>query len=104
VGPVWKASTSLKAVNRRAGRTPQFTYVAPLDPRGPDRKEADCNVPKLTGKKLKAAKKGLTRAACKLGKVTQKKGATARTGKVVKQNPKMGKVLPAGSKVSVRLG
>jgi beta-lactam-binding protein with PASTA domain len=51
---------------------------------------AACTVPKLTGKKLKAAKKGLTRADCKLGKVTKKKGATAKGGKVVKQSPKAG--------------
>jgi len=65
---------------------------------------AQCIVPKLIGKKLKAAKKGLTKTDCKLGKVTKKKGVTAKTGKVKKQNPKAGKVLPPGSKVNVKLG
>ena len=62
-----------------------------------------CVVPKLAGKKLKAAKKKLKLADCKLGKVTKKKGATAKTGKVEKQSPKPGKVLASGSKVKVTL-
>lgn len=79
-----------------AGTTPitiadQFTYKA-------------CTVPNLRGKKLKAAKKKLRKAGCKLGKVTKKKGVTAKTGKVVKQKPKSGKVLAPGSKVKVTLG
>jgi hypothetical protein len=74
-----------------------FTYT-PLTP------APTCIVPKLKGKKLKAAKKDVRRADCKLGKVKKLKGATAKTGKVVKQSPKAGKVLPAGSKVAVKLG
>lgn len=34
----------------------------------------------------------------------KKEGVTAKTGKVVKQNPKPGKILAPGSKVSVKLG
>lgn len=79
-----------------AGTTPvvatdKFTYKA-------------CVVPKLNGKKLKAAKKKLKKASCKLGKVTRRKGVTNKTGKVVKQNPKPGKQLAPGSKVKVTLG
>jgi hypothetical protein len=62
-----------------------------------------CVVPKLNGKKLKAAKKGLKKADCKLGKVTKKKGATSKSGKVGKQSPKAGKILVPGSKVNVKL-
>jgi IPT/TIG domain/PASTA domain len=75
----------------------QFTYAAPAP-------APTCIVPKLTGKKLKAAKNGLTKADCVLGKVKKLNGATAKSGKVVKQSPKAGKVLAPGSKVSVRLG
>jgi hypothetical protein len=53
---------------------------------------------------LKAAKKGLTKANCKLGKVKKLGGATAKTGKIKSQSPKAGKVLAPGSKVSVKLG
>ena len=63
-----------------------------------------CLVPKLHGKKLKAAKKKLRKSDCKIGKVRKIGGATAKTGTVVKQNPKPGKVLAPGSKVSVKLG
>jgi hypothetical protein len=65
---------------------------------------AHCIVPKLQGKKLKAAKKKLRAADCKLGTVTKEKGVTAATGKVVKQRPKPGKVLTTGAKVRVKLG
>jgi hypothetical protein len=65
---------------------------------------AKCRVPKLRGKKLKAAKKALIKKDCKLGRVKKKKGATKNSGKVVKQKPAPGKLLPAGSKVKVTLG
>lgn len=63
-----------------------------------------CAVPKLNGKKLKASKKKLRKGDCKLGKVTKQGDATAKTGKVIKQNPKPGKVLPPGAKVTIKLG
>jgi PASTA domain len=66
--------------------------------------EAHCMVPKLKGKKLKAAKKKIRAADCKIGHVGKKKGVTAKTGEVKKQNPKPGKVLAPGSKVSLKLG
>lgn len=69
----------------RVAATDRFTYTA-------------CVVPKLTGKKLKVARRKLRRADCRLGKV---KG---HGKKVRKQRPKPGKVLPPGSKVDVRLG
>jgi PASTA domain/IPT/TIG domain len=62
-----------------------------------------CKVPQLKGKKLKAAKKKLRKAGCKLGKAKKLHGATAKTGKVVKQNPKPGKILAPGTKVKVTL-
>jgi hypothetical protein len=65
---------------------------------------AHCVVPKLKGKKLKAAKKMLRAADCRVGKVKKLQGASAKTGKVVKQKPKPGKVLAPGSRVSVKLG
>jgi PASTA domain-containing protein len=63
-----------------------------------------CVVPNLDGKKLKAARRGLTRADCKLGKVIKKKGAAVNGTMVVSQSPKAGKVLAGGSKIGVRLG
>ena len=65
---------------------------------------ATCLVPNLKGRKLKASKRSSLAADCKIGKVTKKKGVTAKTGKVKAQAPKPGKVLAAGSKVNVTLG
>jgi hypothetical protein len=59
-----------------------------------------CVVPKLKGKSLKAVRKALKKADCKLGKVG---GARGKRAKVKKQGAKPGTRLPAGSKVSVRL-
>jgi hypothetical protein len=63
-----------------------------------------CKVPKLGGKKLKASKKKLKKGDCKLGKVKKTGDATAKTGKVIKQNPKPGKILAPGVKVTIKLG
>lgn len=60
-----------------------------------------CVVPKLKGKKLKAAKKALGRADCRVGTIERRKGKHA---KVIKQNPKPGKVLAPGTKVSLTVG
>lgn len=60
-----------------------------------------CVVPKLGGRKLKGARKGLGAAHCKLGNVTRRKRGAKR---VVSQSPKPGRALPAGSPVSVTLG
>jgi hypothetical protein len=65
---------------------------------------AVCKVPKLTGKSLKAAKAKLKAADCALGKVTSRRGATAKPPKVTKQSPKPGKSLPARSAVKLTLG
>lgn len=62
-----------------------------------------CIVPNLKKNKLKAAKKRLQNAGCKLGKVKKVDGATAKTGKVTKQNPKAGKTKVPGTKVNVTI-
>ena len=78
------------SVLTNAGRSPasaggSFTYTA-------------CVVPKLKGKTVKAARKRLKKAGCKLGKV---KGEGKR---VTGQGTKKGKNLPVGKKVNVKLG
>jgi hypothetical protein len=89
------------------GQTPAPAPVVPapvvIAPT-PAAAEAHCIVPKLEGKKLKAAKKVLRTAECKVGHVAKKKGVKATTGKVVKQAPKPGRVLPAKTAVGVKLG
>jgi Mg-chelatase subunit ChlD len=63
-----------------------------------------CKVPNLKRKKLIVARKSSLEGGCKLGKVTKKKGVTARSGKVVKQSPKAGTLEAAGTKIKVVLG
>jgi hypothetical protein len=60
-------------------------------------------VPKLKGKTLKAAKKALAGADCRLGTVTTKKGA-AHPPKVSSQAPGPGKLRAADAKVDLVLG
>jgi hypothetical protein len=62
--------------------------------------QPECVVPKLKGKRLRAAKKALRNANCAVGKVARKK-STVRPGRVIKQRPKPKTTLPAGSKVTL---
>jgi PASTA domain/IPT/TIG domain len=63
-----------------------------------------CKVPKLKGNRLKASKKRARKADCRIGKVKKLGDATAKTGKVVRQRPKPGKILLPGTKIRVSLG
>lgn len=62
-----------------------------------------CLVPKLSGVKLKAAKKKLRKAHCGVGRVRRLEGATAKTGRVVKQGPKAGRTLAPDTRVNLTL-
>jgi IPT/TIG domain/PASTA domain len=89
------------SVTTNAGTSPpigadRFEYTASATP-------PKCVTPNLKGKKLKAAKKRADKSECRIGKVTKLKGATAKSGKVVKQKPKAGKTAPAGTKIAVTL-
>ncbi len=62
-----------------------------------------CTVPKLTNKSVKADRKKLKKAGCKLGKVRRAKGAEAQA-KVSKQSLKPGTIKPVGAKVGIKVG
>ncbi|HEY2055344.1 MAG TPA: IPT/TIG domain-containing protein [Solirubrobacterales bacterium] len=99
-------SVSVTTVAGKAVAPQTFKYEVPPAPAPiltPPPPAAHCVVPKLTGKKLTAAKKALTTAKCKLGTVKKLAGATAGTGKVSKQAAKPGSQLAVGAKVSVTL-
>jgi beta-lactam-binding protein with PASTA domain len=57
-----------------------------------------CVVPKVKGKKLRAAKRALVRAHCRPGKVTRRY-SRIRRGRVISQRPRPGKHLKPGAKV-----
>jgi len=63
-----------------------------------------CHVPKVVGKKLAAAKKAITRAGCKVGKVSKKHSAKSKRGKVLSEKPKAGASVPAGTAVKLAVG
>jgi IPT/TIG domain/PASTA domain len=88
-GKVDVTVTTLAGTSEKA-RAATFTYTA-------------CIVPRLTGKKLGAAKNRLRQSGCKLGKVKKVTGPSRKAGKVVKQRPKPGTVLAQGAKVAVKV-
>jgi PASTA domain len=83
--------------------TPTVPTSGPPTSGRPSVPASRCVVPRLGAKKLAAAKTALKKADCKLGRVTKLKGATAKAGLVVSQNPQTGKKLAAGAKVAVKL-
>jgi IPT/TIG domain len=91
-GSAGSVPISVTTVAGTATSSQQFTYQAPPTPPPPP----TCTVPRLKGKTLKASKKKIKGADCKVGKVTKKKGAKAKTGKVVGQNKKPGPSCPRG--------
>lgn len=105
---------SVTTVAGTATSAQSFTFVPPAASSSPPPSSSPatkltspppvrCHVPKLKGRKLKASKKALRKAHCKLGKVRKRRGAQARTGRVVKQSRNPRTVLPARSKVTVTL-
>ena len=62
-----------------------------------------CRVPKLAGKTLQGAKTALTRANCKIGRVTKAYSVKVKKGKVIRQSPAAGRRLVKGARVNVTL-
>ena len=90
-------SVTTPAGTTAPGAGDQFTYRVPAI--------SHCVVPKLKHKTLKQAKKALKKAHCKLGKVKKKhrKPGNHHKRRVIRQKPKIGKILAAGAKVSIKL-
>lgn len=63
-----------------------------------------CVVPSLKGDSLSKARRALSKAHCKLGKVTVSRGRQARQLIVVRQRPNPGKKLVSNARVSVSMG
>ncbi|HEV2711962.1 MAG TPA: PASTA domain-containing protein [Gaiellaceae bacterium] len=64
---------------------------------------ARCIVPSLRGKTLRAAKRLLVRARCRLGTVRWQRSARVPGGRVINQRPRAGTRLRVGAKISVTL-
>ncbi|HEX5609162.1 MAG TPA: IPT/TIG domain-containing protein [Solirubrobacterales bacterium] len=89
LGKVDVSVTTLAGTSEKANGA-AFTYTA-------------CIVPKVTGKKLGAAKNRLRLSGCRLGKVKKVSVPRRKAGTVVKQTPKPGTVLAQGAKVAVKV-
>jgi hypothetical protein len=63
-----------------------------------------CVVPSLKNLTQKVAKTKLRRRGCKLGHVKKVEAPAKKEGKIVKQNPRPGKVLAPGARVRVKVG
>ena len=92
-------------VTTTAGTSPiegadQFTYTAPAVGQSTST-VAKCIVPRLKGKRVKAAARKLRRARCRLGRV---KGHRSKRAVVKRQHPRPGKTLPLHGKVAIRVG
>ncbi len=62
-----------------------------------------CRVPMLKGRSLRNSKRQLRQSGCRIGQVKRLKGTMARAGRVIRQNPKPGNVLPSGATIDVTL-
>ncbi len=62
-----------------------------------------CLVPKVTGKKLAAAKRAIGKAHCAVGKVTKVYSKRVKQGRVISQKPKPSTTRPAAWPVALRV-
>ena len=62
---------------------------------------ATCRVPKVVGKRLPSAKRTIARRHCRTGKVRHAYSRKRKKGIVISQSRRPGRVLPAGSKISL---
>jgi len=65
---------------------------------------AKCVVPKLVGLTLKKARARIKKAHCTVGKITRRRSAKSKSGKVLSQKPKPGRKLAPAAKVSLVVG
>jgi hypothetical protein len=60
-----------------------------------------CNVPRVKGKLLAAAKSAIKQRHCRTGKVTYAFSKTIKKGRVVSQSRRPGRILPANTKINL---
>ena len=61
----------------------------------------DCTVPKLKGKRLKAAKRAIRAHDCSVGRIKRAFSMRIKKGRVISQKPKPHKRLRHGAKVNL---
>jgi hypothetical protein len=63
-----------------------------------------CHVPRVVGEKLARARAAIRRAHCSTGKVTRRRAAAPKRGKVIRQSPRPGRRLANAGKVNLTIG
>lgn len=102
--PVNNVAVTTTTVRAAVGGQPPPPPPPPPPPgEPPPAPPPQCIVPKLKGLKLKAVKKKLRAAHCKLGKVKRKYSKHVRKGRVLSQKPKAGSILAIQAPVRVTL-
>jgi Ca2+-binding RTX toxin-like protein len=76
---------------------------APPPPAPPPRTQLRCVVPNVKGKTLARARRLLAAKRCALGRVTKGYSQKVRKGRVISQRPSVGRRLPRGTKVHVKI-
>jgi hypothetical protein len=76
----------------------------PAPPPPPPPPLRQCVVPRVVGKKLAAAKARIRSAHCAVGKITRKRAAKAKRGKVIAQSPAPGRRLRNLAKIRLTVG
>lgn len=75
--------------------------AAPATPAAIAPKIAHCRVPKLRGRTVPKAKALLAHAHCKVGRVTRRRSASIRAGRVVRSKPGAGSIRRAGTRIAL---
>jgi IPT/TIG domain/PASTA domain len=88
----------------RAEAAAGYVYEASPTGGGDPAPTSGCLVPRLKERRLKAVKQMLSRRDCRLGQVKVRHRATTRSGRVKRQSPSPGTMLPSGGKVAVAPG
>lgn len=88
---------------RQVSPDEEFAHVASSAASGPSDSPL-CRIPNLTGRSLAASKRQLRKAHCRIGRLSKRKGATARSGKVVSQVPRPGTSSALWTPVRLTLG
>jgi hypothetical protein len=80
--------------------SPRKATPAPSSPPGAS-PTSNCVVPKVSGKKLKAAKRLVKGGNCSLGRIARRHSGRVKRGRVLAQKPGWGTRLSAGAKVKL---
>ena len=81
--------------------SPQSSSPAPVPGPGGSSPSSSCLVPKLKGKRLRAAKRVISQGNCRPGRIVRRYSDRVRRGRVIAQKPAPGTQRGAGAKVKL---